>query len=65
VVGQSGTASPTFVLVTIPPLQMSNSAATQMNHVKRFSQFLDPGEFPEFIRKKITADHADFADEFL
>src|SRR6266511_565235 len=41
VVGQSGTARPTFLLVTIPPLQMSNSAATQMNHVKQFSHLVD------------------------
>src|SRR4029453_2435571 len=41
VVGQSGTARPTFLLVTIPPLQMRSSAAPQRNHVKRFSQGLD------------------------
>jgi hypothetical protein len=45
VVGQSGTARPTFLLVTIPPLQMSNSAATQMNHAKRFSHLPDLAEF--------------------
>jgi hypothetical protein len=43
---------------------MRNSVATHVSHAKRFSHFLDLGEFPEFIRKKITADHADFADEF-
>jgi hypothetical protein len=41
VVGQSGTARPAFLLVTIPPLQMSNSAATQMNQAKRLSHSLD------------------------
>src|ERR1044071_63031 len=40
VVGQSGTARPTFLLVTIPPLQIRSSAATQMNHAKRFSHLL-------------------------
>src|SRR4030095_428366 len=40
VVGQSGTARPTFLLVTIPPLQIRSSAATQRNHVKRFSHLL-------------------------
>src|SRR5882724_10619788 len=43
VVGQSGTARPTFLLVTIPPLQMRKSAATQMNHAKRFSHLLGRG----------------------
>src|SRR6266536_6329923 len=41
VVGQSGTARPTFLLVTIPPLQISSSAATQMSHVKQFSHLVD------------------------
>ncbi len=31
------TASPTFLLVTIPPLQMSKSVATQVSHAKRLS----------------------------
>jgi hypothetical protein len=41
VVGQSGTASPTFLLVTIPPLQMSSNVAMQVSHAKRFSHFVD------------------------
>jgi hypothetical protein len=41
VVGQSGTASPTFLLVTIPPLQISNSVATHVSHANRLSHFLD------------------------
>jgi hypothetical protein len=53
VVGQSGTASPTFLLVTIPPLQMS------VSHAKRFSQVV---EVAEGIQTKLTADNADFAD---
>jgi hypothetical protein len=44
---------------------MRSSATTQRNHVKRFSHFLDLGDFPEFTLEKITADYADFADEFL
>jgi hypothetical protein len=56
VVGQSGTARPTFLLVTIPPLQMRSSAAMQMNHAKRFSQILDG------ISTKLNAHSADFAD---
>ena len=31
---------------------MSNSAATQVNHAKRFSPFLDLAEFAEFISEK-------------
>src|SRR5438477_10168882 len=31
---------------------MRNSAATQMNQVKRFSHFLDLAEFAEFISEK-------------
>src|SRR5260370_31954880 len=41
VVGQSGTASPTPLLVTIPPLQMSKSVATYVSHANRFSHFVD------------------------
>jgi len=40
IVGQSGTASPTFLLVTIPPLQISKSVATHVSHANRFSQAL-------------------------
>ena len=40
-VGQSGTARPTFLLVTIPPLQMSNSVAAHVSHAKRLSHFVD------------------------
>src|SRR6478736_5954906 len=47
VVGQSGTARPTFLLVTIPPLQMSRSVATHVSHAKRFSHFLE--------RRSVTA----------
>src|SRR6266513_5806337 len=52
VVGQSGTASPTPLLVTIPPLQMRRSVATHVSHAKRFSQLVDLAEFPEFISEK-------------
>jgi hypothetical protein len=38
VVGQSGTARPTFLLVTIPPLQIRSSVAATVNHAKRLSQ---------------------------
>src|SRR5207253_10503778 len=41
VVGQSGTASPTPLLVTIPPLQMSKSVATHVSHANRFRHFFD------------------------
>src|SRR5215831_14317061 len=41
VVGQSGTARPTFLLVTIPPLQISRSVATHVNHAKRPSHVAD------------------------
>src|SRR4029077_4314934 len=54
VVGQSGTASPTFLLVTIPPLQISRSVATHVSHANRFNHFLDLVEFPEFIAEKDT-----------
>src|SRR5215216_2269393 len=37
VVGQSGTASPTFLLVTMPPLQISNSVATHVSHANRLN----------------------------
>jgi hypothetical protein len=59
VVGQSGTASPTFLLVTIPPLQISRSVATHVSHANRFNQLF---EVAEGIRIKLTADYADFAD---
>src|SRR5438046_6071547 len=52
VVGQSGTASPTPLLVTIPPLQMSNSVAMHVSHAKRLSHFVDVAEFSEFILGK-------------
>jgi hypothetical protein len=35
---------------------MSNSVAMQVSHAKRFSHIVDR------IRIKLTADHADFAD---
>jgi hypothetical protein len=41
VVGQSGTASPTFLLVTIPPLQISNSVARHVSHANRLSHLSD------------------------
>jgi hypothetical protein len=65
VVGQSGTASPTFLLVTIPPLQISNSVAAHVSHANRLSQRVDLAEFLQFILEKITANGADFADGFL
>src|SRR5437773_12478665 len=52
VVGQSGTASPTPLLVTIPPLQMRRSVATHVSHAKRLSHFVDVAEFSEFILGK-------------
>jgi hypothetical protein len=48
--------------VTIPPLQMSKSVATQVSHAKRFSQIVDLSGSSRCISKKITADYADFAD---
>jgi hypothetical protein len=45
--------------VTIPPLQMSKSVATHVSHAKRLSHFV---EIAEGIQMKLTADHADFAD---
>src|SRR6266446_8840569 len=36
VVGQSGTARPTPLLVTIPPLQMSRTVAAAVNQAKRW-----------------------------
>src|SRR5205807_8402696 len=53
VVGQSGTASPTFLLVTIPPLQMSKSVATHVSHAKRLSHLV---EIAEGIQIKLTAE---------
>src|SRR5205823_12013361 len=41
VVGQSGTASPTFLLVTIPPLQINKSVATHVSHADRLSHVAD------------------------
>src|ERR1044072_7011265 len=58
VVGQSGTASPTFLLVTIPPLQMSKRVAMHVSHAKRLSHF---AEVDRDIQIKLTADYADFA----
>ena len=43
-VGQSGTASPTFLLVTIPPLQISKSVATHVSHAKWFSHLVEVAE---------------------
>jgi len=40
------------LLVTIPPLQMSNSVATHVSHAKQLSQFLDLAELPESISEK-------------
>ena len=40
-VGQSGTARPTFLLVTIPPLQISRSVTTQVSHAKRLRHVFD------------------------
>src|SRR6516164_10328940 len=65
VVGQSGTASPTFLLVTIPPLQISRSVAMHVSHANRFNHFVDLPESLQFILEKITANSADFADGFL
>jgi len=48
--------------VTIPPLQMSKSVATQVSHAKRFSHGVDLSGSSRRISKKITADYADFAD---
>jgi hypothetical protein len=41
VVGQSGTASPTPLLVTIPPLQINSRVADVVYQAKRFSQVLE------------------------
>src|ERR1700730_9870270 len=41
VVGQSGTANPTPLLVTIPPLQIKRSVAAAVNQAKRFNQTLE------------------------
>src|SRR5580765_3874625 len=65
VVGQSGTASPTFLLVTMPPLQISRSVATHVSHANRLSHVADLPEFPQFTLEKITANGADFADGFF
>ena len=62
-VGQSGTASPTFLLVTIPPLQISRSVATHVSHANRLSH-LSIVRISQFISEKITANDADFADGF-
>jgi hypothetical protein len=40
VVGQSGTARPTFLLVTIPPLQISRRVVPHVSHANRFNQLL-------------------------
>lgn len=64
-VGQSGTASPTFLLVTIPPLQISNSVATHVSHPNRLSQRVDLPGFLQFILEKITGNGVDFADGFF
>src|SRR5215472_14573735 len=56
VVGQSGTARPTFLLVTIPPLQISRSVATHVIHANRFSHFADLEDSAMYIRQ--TADYA-------
>jgi hypothetical protein len=48
------------LLVTIPPLQISNSVATHVSHANRLSQLF---EVAEGIRIQLTADSADFADK--
>jgi hypothetical protein len=50
VVGQSGTASPRFLLVTIPPLQISRSVATHVSHANRLSHFVDLPTAEEYDR---------------
>src|SRR5437660_208520 len=49
VVGQSGTARPTPLLVTMPPLHMRNRVVTAVNQAKRFSQMFDFGSDLTFI----------------
>src|SRR5204863_1570002 len=52
VVGQSGTASPTPLLVTIPPLQMRRSVATHVRHAKRFIHLVEVAEgIPDHINR--------------
>jgi hypothetical protein len=41
VVGQSGTARPTPLLVTVPPLQINKRAAAAVNQANRFNQTLE------------------------
>jgi hypothetical protein len=53
------------LLVTIPPLQISNSVATHVSHANRFNQRVDLPEFLQFILEKITVNGTDFADGFL
>ena len=55
VVGQSGTAKPTPLLVTIPPLQIRNSVAMTVNRAKRWSHFLLPEVEPD-IRFDFCSD---------
>src|SRR4029077_186570 len=50
VVGQSGTVRPTFLLVTIPPLQISNSVATHVSHANRLSHVADLPTREEYDR---------------
>src|ERR1700742_1144360 len=50
VVGQSGTARPTPLLVTIPPLQIRSRVAKAVNQAKRFNQAL---EFSDDIEPQI------------
>ena len=49
VVGQSGTARPTPLLVTMPPLQIRSSVAKAVNQAKRFSHDIDFGSDLTFI----------------
>jgi hypothetical protein len=68
VVGQSGTASPTPLLVTIPPLQMRNNVATALNHAKRLNHIVDVVGSVRLIPFspspiELTADYADLVDQ--
>jgi hypothetical protein len=53
VVGQSGTARPTPLLVTIPPLQIRKTVATHKNQAKRLSHVVD---LAEGMKQKLTVD---------
>src|SRR5436190_20521695 len=53
VVGQSGTARPTPLLVTMPPLQIRNSVATDVTQANRCSHL---------ERRSMTADEDSLGD---